>query len=93
MWWQQGDTTHLLVVLNVLILGEDPVDDDGQDADPLVLQPAKLVEDRVTELDQLADCRSLGNHALRSGLAWLREEQMDSLLGGYYLMGQVDSLI
>ena len=93
MWWQQGDTTHLLVVLNVLILGEDPVDDDGQDADPLVLQPAKLVEDRVTELDQLADCRSLGNHALRSGLAGLREEQVDSLLGGYYLMGQVDSLI
>ena len=77
---------HLLVVLYVLVLGEDPVDDDGQDANPLVLQPAKLVEDRVAQLDQLADCRSLGNHALRSGLAWLGEEQVDSLLGGSYLM-------
>ena len=28
---------HLLVVLNILVLSEDPVDDDGQDADPLVL--------------------------------------------------------
>ena len=28
----------LLVVLDVLVLGEDPVDHDGQDAHPLVLQ-------------------------------------------------------
>ena len=28
----------LLVVLDVLVLGEDPVDHDGQDANPLVLQ-------------------------------------------------------
>ena len=68
---------HLLVVLYVLVLGEDPVDDDGQDADPLVLQPAKLVEDRVAELDKLPDGRSLGNHALGSRLAGLREEKVD----------------
>ena len=53
------------------------MDDDGQDADPLVLQPAKLVEDRVAKLDKLPDGRSLGNHALGSGLAWLREEKVD----------------
>ena len=29
--------THLLVVLDILVLSEDPVDDDGQDTDPLVL--------------------------------------------------------
>ena len=28
----------LLVVLDVLVLGEDPVDHDGQDANPLVLK-------------------------------------------------------
>ena len=28
----------LLVVLDVLVLGEDPVDHDGQDAHPLVLK-------------------------------------------------------
>ena len=54
-----ANQAHLLVVLYVLILGEDPVDDDGQDANPLVLQPAKLVEHGVAKLDQLADCRAL----------------------------------
>ena len=29
--------THLFVVLDILVLSEDPVDDDGQDAHPLVL--------------------------------------------------------
>ena len=57
------------------------MDDDGQDADPLVLQPAKLVEDRVAKLDQLTNCGSLSNHALRSGLAWLREELVDLFAG------------
>ena len=57
------------------------MDDDGQDADPLVLQPAKLVEDRVAKLDQLTNCGSLSNHALRSGLARLREELVDLFAG------------
>ena len=34
--------THLFVVLDILVLSEDPVDDDGQDAHPLVLQAATI---------------------------------------------------
>ena len=64
--------THLFVILDILVLCEDPVDDDGQDANPLILQlriwhieqgydlqPPKLVENGVAKLDQLADCRAL----------------------------------
>ena len=50
----------LLIVLDVLVLGQDPVDDNGQDADPLVLEPPKLVEDRVTQLYELTSSLALG---------------------------------
>ena len=49
-----------LVILNVLVLSQDPVDDDGQDTDPLLLQPSELVEHRVTQLDELSSSGSLG---------------------------------
>ena len=38
------------------------MDDDGQDADPLLLQPPELVEHGVAELDELARRLALRGH-------------------------------
>ena len=57
-----------LVILNVLVLSQDPVYDDGEDTDPLLLQPAELVEDGVAQLDQFPSGGSLGEDGLRAGL-------------------------
>ena len=40
-----------LMLSDVRVLGHDPLDQDRQDQDPLILQPAQLVEGGVAHLE------------------------------------------